>query len=29
VETVFPFTAPVAERDIVEAVSFEDFWPWL
>ncbi len=29
VETVFPFTAPPAERDIFEAVSFEDFWPWM
>jgi hypothetical protein len=29
VETVFPFTAPTAERDIFEAVSFEEFWTWL
>ena len=28
-ETMFPFTAPPAESDVLEAVSFEDFWPWL
>jgi hypothetical protein len=26
---MFPFTAPPAECDVFEAVSFEDFWPWL
>jgi hypothetical protein len=28
-ETMFPFTAPPAERDVFEAVPFEDFWPWM
>jgi hypothetical protein len=28
-ETMFPFTAPPAECDVFEAVSFEDFWPWM
>ena len=29
VETKFPFTAPLAERVVFEAVSFEVFWPWM
>jgi len=28
-ETMFPFTVPPAECDLFEAVSFEDFWPWM
>ena len=28
-EAVFPFAAPVAERVVFEAVSFEVFWPML
>jgi hypothetical protein len=26
---MFPFTAPPTECDVFEAVSFEDFWPWM
>jgi hypothetical protein len=29
VETMFPFTAPLAELVVFEAVSFEAFWPWM
>jgi hypothetical protein len=29
VEMMLPFTAPLAERVVVEAVSFEVFWPWI
>jgi hypothetical protein len=26
---MFPFTAPPADCDVFESVSFEDFWPWM
>jgi hypothetical protein len=29
VEMMLPFTAPLAERVVFEAVSFEVFWPWI
>ena len=29
VEATFPFTVPLAERVVFEAVSFEVFWPWM